>query len=76
VETWSVDQADNYVRTLDNDMQRLREYPELGAPHPTRLANFRKLASGHHLIFYLLDGQDIEIVRILHERMDVDDKLS
>lgn len=68
---WGVDQADTYLTALHNDMERLREYPELGPAHPSRLAGFRKLPSGHHVIFYLVQDDCVEVVRVLHERMDV-----
>lgn len=69
--TWGVAQADTYVTALHCDMERLREYPELGPAHPSRIAAFRKLPSGHHVIFYLVLEDCVEVVRVLHERMDL-----
>lgn len=68
---WGVDQAECYVQTLRHDLDRLRGYPELGPAHPSRHAAFRKLPSGHHIIFYIVAGSAVEVVRILHERMDM-----
>jgi toxin ParE1/3/4 len=31
---------------------------------------------GRHVIFYRQAGPDIDIIRILHERMDLDSRLS
>lgn len=31
--------------------------------------------SGHHVVFFRLDNKDIEIVRILHEKMDFSNHL-
>lgn len=28
------------------------------------------MPSGHHLVFYVVTESDVEIVRVLHERMD------
>lgn len=72
---WGVDQAESYLQTLRRDMERLRGYPELGPAHLSRHAAFRKLASGHHIIFYLVAGPAVEVVRVLHERMDVSRQL-
>lgn len=68
---WGLDQAEAYITTLRRDMERLREFPELGAEHPSRHAKFRKLPSGHHFIYYVVSDATIEVVRVLHERMDV-----
>jgi toxin ParE1/3/4 len=72
---WGLDQADNYIATLHRDMSRLIDFPQLGPAHRSRVGDFRKLASGHHLIFYLVLEQHVEVVRILHERMDVERQL-
>ena len=74
-EAWGVEQADSYTRSLQNDMARLHDFPDLGTPFPARSGHFRKLPSGHHLIFYQTDGHEIEIVRVLHERMDFEGRL-
>jgi toxin ParE1/3/4 len=68
---WGLEQAEAYIQTLHRDMERLRDYPELGPVHPSRIAAFRKLASGHHIIFYIVQGSAVEVVRVLHARMDV-----
>ncbi|MCB2067078.1 MAG: type II toxin-antitoxin system RelE/ParE family toxin [Erythrobacter sp.] len=70
-QAWDEEQAEAYVRALHASMARLREFPELGPPHATRVAQLRKLASGHHLIFYLVEPEEIKVVRVLHERTDV-----
>jgi len=72
---WGVDQAESYVQTLARDMERLRHYPQLGRVHPSRHAAFRKLPSGHHIIFYIVVHSAVEVVRVLHERMDASRQL-
>ena len=67
---WGHDQADAYVTALSHDIDRLRTFPEIGAPHPSRHGQFRKLVSGHHLIFYLVGQDGVDVVRVLHQRMD------
>ncbi len=37
---------------------------------------YRKYYQGRHVIFYRQAGEDIEIIRILHERMDIEARLS
>jgi toxin ParE1/3/4 len=75
LKTWSIEQADSYVATIYRDMARLIDFPHSGPAHPTKVGKFRKLASGHHLIFYAVLDHSIQVVRILHERMDVERRL-
>lgn len=71
VKAWGRAQADVYTGSLHRDMRRLREFPDIGSPYVSRVGNFRKLSSGHHLIFYVVGDECVEIVRVLHERMGV-----
>lgn len=70
-QSWGLDQAKAYLATLRRDMGRLCEFPGLGAEHPSRHARFRKLPSGHHFIYFLITKTNVDVVRVLHERMDV-----
>lgn len=71
LETWSESQADFYYQELVNACQDI-------ANHPTYLdKEYKEIMSGlyghhlyKHLIFYILVEDGVEIVRILHERMD------
>lgn len=71
-----VDQAQAYVAAIGRDIDRIPDFPLRYETIRTRHGEFRKKTSGHHLIFYRLVGGTIEIVRVLHERMDVDDRLA
>lgn len=70
-EAWGRAQADAYTANIHRDMGRLREFPAIGSLHKSRVGNFRKLSSGHHLIFYVVGDDGVAIIRVLHERMDV-----
>ena len=72
---WGREQADIYIAALHRDMARLRDHPELGPHHASRVGKFRKLASGHHLIFYRVLEAEVTVIRILHERMDTQRQL-
>lgn len=67
---WGDDQAARYVAAIRASVKSLahfdRRFPEADVGH----RGLRKLTSGHHIIFYLPTEDSIEIVRILHERMD------
>ncbi len=68
---WGDRQASIYVAELRDRIKSLREYslrfPEIGSNRP----GLRKMTSGHHVVFYLVTEEQIEIVRILHELIDL-----
>lgn len=71
-ERWGADQADRYVRGIRNACEALannrRQGQDAGAIRP----GYRKLAVGSHFLFFRnTDADMIDIVRILHQRMDV-----
>lgn len=76
-ETWSESQADHYYHELIKAFESIAEKPflldrEYFDIHPGLFSRKCK----KHLVFYRLDDLgEIEIIRILHERMDVSRKL-
>ncbi|MCW0197796.1 type II toxin-antitoxin system RelE/ParE family toxin [Sphingopyxis sp.] len=70
IEQWGIEQARHYV----GDIRRAIEHLAVsGLRHPEEAEVFpglRRARSGHHFIFYLIDGEQIDVVRVLHERRD------
>jgi toxin ParE1/3/4 len=64
-------QADQYLYDLDREIQGLLKFPELGTPYDPIRAGYRRLPVKRHLVFYRRNGQRLEIVRVLHDAMDV-----
>lgn len=76
-EKWSEHQADNYYATLKFACKEIGENPERGRDYPGISSNLRGLKSGKHILFYQLISEDeIEVIRILHERMDLKNRLT
>jgi len=74
-ETWSEKQADRYYRHIIKECERLSKNPELGK-HYGIVESLRGRKIEKHIIFYrTLNEQNIEIERILHERMDLKRRL-
>ena len=71
VQQWGAAQADQYLYDLDREIQELLKFPELGTPYDPIRAGYRRLQVKRHLVFYRRDGQRLEIVRVLHDAMDV-----
>ena len=69
-ETWGKDQADSYIHDLDSGFRALAVNPKKGRPCDDIREGYRKHFVGKHIIFYRMAKKGIEIVRILHQRMD------
>lgn len=72
---WGERQADLYLQQLDHGIRSLVEFPDIGSPCDHIRAGYRKLQINRHLIFYRRRDQHIDIVRVLHQAMDVESHL-
>ncbi len=76
-ETWGREQRILYLNMLDACFHRLATNPLLGKDCREICEDYRKFNAGSHLIFYRQKFDDtVEIVRILHCRMDIEIRLS
>jgi toxin ParE1/3/4 len=71
---WGREQRDFYLRQLDESFHTLSESQNMGLDCAYVRDGYRKLRVGRHFVFYrsLNPGKDIQIVRVLHERMNVE----
>jgi len=74
--TWGLKQAEKYQDELFLTMNEIAKDPTRGQSYPYSNLSYRKIRSNKHLIFYRSDSNSCEIVRVLHERMDLKSKLS
>lgn len=75
-EIWGRDQRNKYLGILDNCFHLLADEPGLGMACDEIRENYRKFCIERHIIFYRKVADDIDVVRILHCRMDVEKQLS
>lgn len=77
LENWSVEQADRYVNLIFDELEYLAHHPIVGKDigHTRTGYRFSKVKS--HLVFYkTFEGEEIiEIIRVLHQRMDIENRL-
>ncbi len=74
---WGRDQRNLYLSMLDACFHRLAANPLIGKDCSDIRDGYRKQTAGSHVIFYRqLSEERIEIVRILHGRMDSETRLS
>lgn len=73
---WSENQADKYYNLLKTACLNLENHSNLGKEYKRIELGLFGLKIGKHIIFYQSTAQnDIEVVRILHERMDLKKRL-
>jgi len=76
-EQWSENQADKYYGTLKFACKEIGANPDLGKEYEGIERNLLGFKSGKHIIFYHKISEDeIEVIRILHERMDLKIRLT
>ncbi len=69
--TWGRDQRNQYLASLDSAFRALATEPQKGLACDDIRAGYRKYRVGRHYIFYRTGPGGVDIIRILHERMDV-----
>ncbi|WP_369331483.1 type II toxin-antitoxin system RelE/ParE family toxin [Danxiaibacter flavus] len=77
-ENWSVEQADRYINLILDEIEYLADNPASGKDFSHIRKNYRCSQVKSHLIFYrIVDKQnDIEVIRVLHQRMDIENRLN
>jgi toxin ParE1/3/4 len=75
-EKWSLAQADRYYLLAFNEIDHICMSPTSGRPMDHIRKGYRAAKVKSHLIFYRVVDKTIEIIRILHERMDIDSRLT
>ena len=74
--TWGREQRNRYLSLLDAAFQDPGAYPLIGRDCSAIRPGYRKMGVGKHIVFYRqTETDEIEIVRVLHERMDHDQQL-
>ena len=72
-EKWGLKQADYYQDQLFDCMCQVCNNPHIGRVYEHSKYRYRRLTINKHLIFYRsTKDQKCIVVRILHERMDMD----
>ena len=74
-DAWSEKQADKYYKEIIKLCRKIAKMPKIGKLYPNLARiEIRGIKVGKHIIFYFeIEDQinNVEIVRILHERMDL-----
>jgi toxin ParE1/3/4 len=71
LERWGLAQRRAYLRSIDARFAVLARDPRSGRRREDIGPNWHSAIIGSHVIFYKVAERDIEIVRVLHSRMDI-----
>ena len=70
-------QRDSYLAAMFEAFERLAKAPDIAMELASVRKGYRKFPQGSHVIFFRKSAiHGIEIIRVLHKRMDVEAKLS
>lgn len=73
---WGREQRNHYLKTLDDFFHQPSNNPNMGKDCGEIRPGYHKFPTGSHIVYYRKKTKDqIEIVRILHECMDVNTQL-
>lgn len=77
IDEWSEKQADKYYAAIEFACTQIGKNPELGKEYDGISKNLLGLRTGKHIIFYqVISKEEIEAIRILHDRMDLKSRLN
>ena len=69
-ERWDTDQAELYVRRIKSALESIASNPRRGRACEHVRPGYSKYPVGSHVVFYRLTEQGVDVVRIVHQRMD------
>lgn len=69
-ERWDVGEAEVYIGEIRAAIERLADDPRRGRPCDEIRAGYRRYAIGSHLVFYIAREGGVDVIRVLHQRMD------
>ncbi|MBU4538150.1 MAG: type II toxin-antitoxin system RelE/ParE family toxin [Weeksellaceae bacterium] len=77
VDIWSTEQADHYLNLIMDEIEYIAEHPKSGKDyHEIRKGYFRTRVKSHFIFYKInLKKAEVEIIRILHQQMDVESRL-
>ena len=76
-ENWSVEQANRYYNLIVDEIEYVSENFEIAKNFENVRKNYKYSKVKSHLVFYKKTiNTEMEVVRILHERMDIKNRIN
>ncbi len=74
-ENWGRAQARQYLGKIKHACNLIASNPRIGRSREEILAGLHVFTVDKHMLCYFIDGNQIDVLRILHRRMDVDSRI-
>ena len=68
-------QADKYLREIKFALDRLAQDHDLGRERAEIRSEYKSYDVGRHVVFFTLSASTLDVIRILHQRMDFETHL-
>lgn len=68
---WSERQAERYIQLIMDEIHSISVHPYAGINYEHLRKGYYASKVKSHLIFYRIKSDKVEVIRILHERMDL-----
>lgn len=77
-ENWSLEQADRYLNLIFDEIEYLAKNPKTGNDYGHIRKGYFRSRIKSQFIFYKINQkrEEIEIIRILHQRIDIETRLN
>lgn len=77
-ENWSAQQADRYYNLILDEIEYLAQSPNSGKDYSHVRKGYYASKVKSHFILYKIDSkeQEVEVIRVLHQQMDIDNRLN
>jgi len=75
LETWSLEQADRYYELIIKEIEFISKKPKSGKDLHSLREGYYSTKVKSHFIFYRFTTTELEVIRILHESMDIPHRL-
>ena len=67
---WGIDQAEAYIRLIQHAIETVADDSRKGRPCDEVRVGYRTYPVGSHMIMYREEDSGIDVVRVLHSRMN------
>lgn len=67
---WDVLQAETYINEIRAAIERIAEDPARGRACDEIREGYRRYGIGSHMIFYVERADGVDVIRVLHQRME------
>ena len=77
-ENWSADQADRYYKLIMDEIEYISNKPDSGYDFSHIRKGYLRSRIKSHFIFYRINKKKklVEIIRVLHQKMDIESRLT